>query len=85
MMMKSKGRPATKPIQLMDGFYIEVRNRGSNEKGIKIRCVTKEVMETTILQYRRNNKDVTVLGEHKNFEWQDEKKTPKPKKVKVAV
>jgi hypothetical protein len=30
------GRPATKPIELRDGFYIEIRNKGS-KSGIRIR------------------------------------------------
>ncbi|MEO5674832.1 MAG: hypothetical protein ABIQ74_09315 [Chitinophagales bacterium] len=81
--MKSKGRPATRPIQLMDGFYIEVRNRGSHEKAIKIRCINKETMDATVTEYRRKNKEVTILGEHKDFAWTSEKKVPKQKKVAV--
>ena len=30
------GRPATKPTELRDGFYIEVRNKGS-KNGIRLR------------------------------------------------
>ena len=74
MMQRGKGRPPTRPVQLKDGFYIEVRNKGARERGVKIHCVSKAVMESTIAQYQRNNKDVTVLGEHKDFEWESEKK-----------
>jgi hypothetical protein len=58
------GRPATKPLDLRDGFYIEVRNRGS-KTGIKIRRDNKKQMEFAIKEYERL-KDVIVLGEYKN-------------------
>ncbi len=58
------GRPATKPLDLRDGFYIEVRNRGS-KTGIKIRRDNKKQMEFAIKGYERL-KDVIVLGEYKN-------------------
>lgn len=77
MTSRGKGRPPMRPIQLRDGFYIEVRNRGSNERGVKIHCETRENMETAIKQYERSNKEVTVLGEHKDFVWENEKIAPK--------
>ncbi len=55
------GRPSTKPKDLKDGFYIEIRNKGS-KKGIKIRRENKEQMLAAIKEYERN-KDVIVLGE----------------------
>lgn len=58
------GRPATKPTKLRDGFYIEVRNKGSRS-GIKIRRDTKEAMLVAVKEYQRV-KDVVVLGEFKN-------------------
>lgn len=58
------GRPATKPTKLRDGFYIEVRNKGSRT-GIKIRRDSKEAMLLAIKEYERV-KDVIVLGEFKN-------------------
>ena len=67
--MKSKGRPATAPIKLMDGFYVEIKNKGSVGKGVIVRSVSKEAMDFTIKQYQSSNKDVIVLGEHKNYEW----------------
>ena len=67
--MKSRGRPATTPIKFMDGFYVEIRNKGSVGKGVIVRSATKEAMELAIKQYERNNKEVTVLGEHKDFGW----------------
>ena len=58
------GRPATKPGKLRDGFYIEVRTKGS-KSGIKLRMDTKEEMERAIKNYSRS-KEVVVLGEYKN-------------------
>ena len=66
--MAKTGRPPVKPAKLMDGFYIEVRNKGSKEKGIKIRCKSKIEMENTVKEYSRN-KDVVVLGEYKDEKW----------------
>jgi hypothetical protein len=58
------GRPKTKPITLMDGFYIEVSNKGES-KGLKIRSETKAAMENAANQYKKF-KQVTILGEYKN-------------------
>jgi DNA polymerase II small subunit/DNA polymerase delta subunit B len=55
------GRPATKPTELRDGFYIEIRNRGS-KAGVKIRRDTKEQMLMAIKEYEKS-KDVVVIGE----------------------
>jgi len=58
------GRPATKPKELKDGFYIEVRNKGART-GIKIRRDNKQQMMFAVEEYKKN-KEVTVLGEFKN-------------------
>ncbi|PJA09860.1 MAG: hypothetical protein COX70_00655 [Flavobacteriales bacterium CG_4_10_14_0_2_um_filter_32_8] len=58
------GRPATKPTKLKDGFYIEVRNKGS-KSGIKIRRDSEKAMLLAVKEYERV-KDVVVLGEFKN-------------------
>jgi len=58
------GRPATRPLDLRDGFYVEIRNRGSRT-GIKIRRDNQKQMEFAIKEYEKN-KDVIVLGEYKN-------------------
>ena len=68
-MRKSPGRPPTRQIKLMDGFYIEVRNKGSRDKGVKIRSASKEAMMAIAKQYEKN-KDVAILGEYKNEEWE---------------
>ena len=67
--MQRTGRPRTRPAKLMDGFYIEVRNKGSVSKGIKIRSTNKEAMEVTIKQYKNSGKEVIILGEYKDEVW----------------
>lgn len=64
------GRPATAPKKLMDGFYIEVRNKGF-KTGVKIRTADKVKMAEAIRQYSRV-KDVITLGEYKNGKFLDE-------------
>ena len=82
--MGSIGRPATRPAKLMDGFYIEVRNRGSNAKGIRIRCETKQAMDVAAADYSKN-KEVIVLGEYKDDTWLSEvSANSKPKKSSKA-
>ena len=58
------GRPPTKPKELRDGFYIEIRNRNS-KTGVKIRRDTKEQMLRGVKEYEKNKDDI-VLGEYKN-------------------
>ncbi len=58
------GRPATKPTELRDGFYIEVRNKGE-KSGIRLRRESRKAMEDAIKDYQRV-KEVVVLGEYKN-------------------
>lgn len=58
------GRPPTKPGKLRDGFYIEVRNKGSRT-GIKIRRVDHATMLQAVEEYGKT-KEVVVMGEYKN-------------------
>ncbi|NQX98164.1 MAG: hypothetical protein HRT73_09840 [Flavobacteriales bacterium] len=58
------GRPATKPTKLKDGFYLEIRNKGS-KSGIKIMRETEKAMNIAIREYEKV-KDVVILGEFKN-------------------
>ncbi len=57
------GRPPTRPKELRDGFYIEIRNKGT-KTGIKLRRDTKELMLLAAKEYGRT-KEVVVLGEFK--------------------
>lgn len=58
------GRPSTKPKDLRDGFYIEVRNK-NQKTGVKIRRDTKEQLKFAIEEYKES-KDVIILGKSKN-------------------
>ncbi len=72
------GRPPTRPKKLKDGYYIEVRNTGSNS-GIKIRRDTEEEMKIAIMDYEKS-KDVIVLGESVNGKFVKDVKPIKKKK-----
>jgi len=65
------GRPPTKPTKLKDGWYIEVRNKGS-KTGIKIRKESFDEMTIAVEDYKRT-KEVIVLGESKDGSWVNEK------------
>ncbi|GGK27344.1 hypothetical protein GCM10007962_21960 [Yeosuana aromativorans] len=58
------GRPATKPAELRDGYYIEIRNRNSNS-GVKIRRDNSDQMYRAAKEYERS-KEVIILGKYKN-------------------
>jgi len=58
------GRPATKPTKLKDGFYLEIRNKGS-KSGIKIMRETEKAMNIATREYEKV-KDVVILGEFIN-------------------
>lgn len=58
------GRPPTRPVKFRDGYYIEIRSKGS-KSGIKIRRDTEEQMDQAVKEYEKN-KEVVVLGEFKN-------------------
>jgi len=61
--MRSNGRPRTTSIQLKNGFYIEVCNKGY-KKGMKIWSENKKGMDDIARLYA-GHKDVIVLGEYK--------------------
>ena len=61
------GRPPTRAKEYRDGFYIEVRNKGSLT-GIKIIRKSKEEMMLAISEYGKS-KEVVVLGESKGGNW----------------
>lgn len=62
--MISKGRPRVSPIQLKNGFYIEVNDKGSKSK-MKIRSESKQSMIDAAGHYTKY-KEVVILGEYKN-------------------
>ena len=63
------GRPSTKPKDLKDGYYIEVRNR-NNKTGVKIRRDTKEQLILAIEEYKES-KEVVILGKSENGKMKD--------------
>lgn len=67
------GRPATRPTKLKDGFYIEIRNKGSRS-GVKLYNATEMHMERSIKMYERS-KEVLILGECVNGKFKN--KEPK--------
>ena len=62
--MNSKGRPKVSPVQLKNGFYIEIYDKGS-KSGMKIRSESKQSMEDAANHYSKF-KEVVVLGEYKD-------------------
>jgi len=59
------GRPAVLPKKKKDGFWLEVRNKGSKSGGIILIRDTYEAMMLASRQYQAT-KDVIILGEHKD-------------------
>ncbi len=58
------GRPITREVKLRDGFYIEIRQKGS-PKGTKIRRDSYEQIQLAIKQYK-NAYTVHYIGEMRN-------------------
>ena len=46
------GRPPTRPTDLKDGYYLEVRNKGTNS-GIKLRRDTRKEMMQAVEEYKK--------------------------------
>lgn len=62
--MKSRGRPGVSQLQLKNGFYIEVCDKGI-KRGMKIRSESKEAMQNAASLYA-GYKEVIILGEYRN-------------------
>jgi hypothetical protein len=71
MSQSKKGRPPTKKVGLKEGFYIEVKNKGS-QSGIKLRKENMMQVEMAIKQYEKI-KIVQYVGQVKNGKWLDGK------------
>ena len=61
--MRSAGRPPLTPVQLKNGFYIEVCDKGA-KKGMKIWNATEKAMHDAAHLYA-GYKNVIILGEFK--------------------
>lgn len=75
------GRPPILPKKKKDGFYIEIRNKGSKSSGTIIIRDTREAMMQAARMYEIS-KDVNILGEHRNGKRVDEAKKKSSTKVK---
>lgn len=67
--MRSGGRPSLAPVQLKDGFYIEVCDKGAN-KGMKIWNATEKAMLDAAHLYA-GHKTVIVLGRYTEGAFKD--------------
>lgn len=72
---KAKGRPATKPVTLREGYYLELKSGSST---IKLRRNSMAEIEMATRMYEKS-KVVTYLGQVKDGKWLDGKN--KGKKV----
>lgn len=63
------GRPSTKPTDLRDGYYIEVKNK-NQKSGVKIRRDTRSQLLRAIDEYK-GNKEVVILGKQENGKMKD--------------
>jgi hypothetical protein len=61
--MRSNGRAGNGNIQLKNGFYVEVCNKGY-KKGMKIWSEDKKGMDDIARMYT-GHKDVIILGEYR--------------------
>lgn len=68
---KPKGRPATKPVSLRDGYYLELRTKGSNSP-VKLRRKSMKEIDMATRLYEKS-KTVTYLGQVQNGKWLDGK------------
>jgi len=75
------GRPPTREKDLKDGFYFEVRNKGSRS-GIKIHRDTEAEMNHSANEYKKN-KDVVILGESKGGKFVNDVKPKRKSKAKA--
>ncbi len=69
--MGKKGRPATKPSGMREGFYLELQTKGSGTT-VKIRRENMAEIKAAIKQFEQS-KVVTYLGQVKDGRWIDGK------------
>ncbi len=82
---KSAGRPATKPARLKNGFYVGVKNKGMSTP-VMMYSPTKEGMMMIAEKYSIfPEKEVVVMGEHKNDKWLNETPAKRGRKKKVVA
>ncbi len=78
------GRPPVLPKKKKDGFYIEIRNKGTKGPGTIIIRDTYEAMMQAARMYEIT-KDVSILGEHRGGKRVEESKKSRSSKAKVGA
>ena len=82
---KSAGRPATKPARLKNGFYVGVKNKGMATP-VMMYSPTREGMMLIAQRYGVfPEKEVIVMGEHKNDKWVDQEQPKRGRKKKEVA
>jgi hypothetical protein len=75
----SSGRPSTKPARLKNGFYVGIKNKGMSNQ-VMMYSPNKEGMLLIAERYSIfREKEVVILGEHKDDSWVSERKPVKKK------
>ena len=82
---KSAGIPATKPARLKNGFYVGVKNKGMSTP-VMMYSPTREGMMLIAQRYGVfPEKEVVVMGEHKNDKWVDQEQPKRGRKKKEVA
>ena len=66
------GRPPSRPVKLKEGYYIEIKAKGSNS-GTKIRRETEFQIKQAMKLYE-DHFEIVYLGKLKNGKFENEKK-----------
>lgn len=78
------GRPSTKPARLKNGFYVSVKNKGMSN-AVMMYSPTRDGMIVLAQRYSIfPDKEVTIMGEHKNDEWVSSSRPARKKREKAA-
>ncbi len=78
------GRPSTKPARLKNGFYVSVKNKGMSN-AVMMYSATRDGMLVLAQRYSIfPDKEVTIMGEHKNDEWVSNSRPARKKREKAA-
>ena len=79
------GRPPTKPARLKNGFYVGVKNKGMASP-VMMYSPTREGMMLIAQRYGVfPEKEVVVMGEHKNDKWVDQEQPKRGRKKKEVA
>lgn len=80
----SSGRPSTKPARLKNGFYVGIRNKGMGNQ-VMMYSPNKEGMLLIAQRYSIfREKEVVILGEHRDDQWVSDSKPVKKRNQTAA-